>query len=376
MISFNNCIEKLTEFFDGENEKINSFLLHESPKRRRLFTIFENFIQLEWHQNKFTLLKHPLICRISLEIFNFAGEIQFTNDKIWFAGTSNVKISNLAPNSSIHSSFDSPKFVENIRSNSIIYFSIGIILLGLAEEEIIFYNISKEQINIFFNRLELLFSSSPNIFVYFLMENDERCLLTFIAIIKLHSLGQNKILHPKMLDPELIFIVLLRKINFDSLVIIDWAYSEPELCFLLLKSFTHYFSKFNFQQFEITFQRLKDHHLQQSSNLLIHRIQESPSSTSNNNLTNFKFDIEELHGEKLNSKQIIISTRPKYSILEKSEDDFELQYNFEIFQNSFISFCEELIIKLKQLGRALNFPSEKICQNLFSIKSIILNENE
>lgn len=263
--------------------------------------------------------------------------------KVWFAGTSNAKIFNLAPNSSIHSSFDSPKFVENIRSNSIIYFSIGIILLGLAEEEIIFYNISKEQINIFFNRLELIFSSSPNIFVYFLMENDERCLLTFIAIMR---------------------------------VIIDWAYSEPELCFLLLKSFTHYFSKFNFQQFEITFQRLKDHHLQQSSNLLIHRIQESPSSSSNNNLTNFKFDIEELHGEKLISKQIIISTQPKYSILEKSEDDFELQYNFETFQNSFISFCEELIIKLKQLGRALNFPSEKICQNLFSIKSIILNENE
>uniref|UniRef100_A0A914KY26 Uncharacterized protein n=1 Tax=Meloidogyne incognita TaxID=6306 RepID=A0A914KY26_MELIC len=50
------------------------------------------------------------------------------------------------------------------------------------------------------------------------MENDERCLLTFIAIMRLHSLGQNKILHPKMLDPELIFIVLLRKINFDSFV--------------------------------------------------------------------------------------------------------------------------------------------------------------
>nr|CAD2144980.1 unnamed protein product [Meloidogyne enterolobii] len=208
------------------------------------------------------------------------------------------------------------------------------------------------------------------------MENDERCLLTFIAIMRLHSLGQNKILHPKMLDPELIFIVLLRKINFDSFVIIDWAYSEPELCFLLLKSFTHYFSKFNFQQFEITFQRLKDHHLQQSSNLLIHRIQESPSSSSNNNISNFKFDIEELHGEKLISKQIIISTQPKYSILEKSEDDFELKYNFETFQNSFLSFCEELIIKLKQLGRALNFPSEKICQNLSSIKSIILNEND
>ncbi|CAK5078904.1 unnamed protein product [Meloidogyne enterolobii] len=218
MIPFNNCIEKLTEFFDGKNEKISSFLLHESPKRRRLFAIFENFIQLEWHQNKFTWLKHPLICRISSEIFNFAGEIQFTNEKVWFAGSSNVQIFNLAPNLSIHSSFDSPKSVENTRSNSIIYFSIGIILIGLAEEEIIFSNISKEQINIFFNRLELLFSSSPSIFVYFLMENDERCLLTFIAIMKLHSSEQNKILLPKMLDPELIFIVLLKKINFDSLV--------------------------------------------------------------------------------------------------------------------------------------------------------------
>uniref|UniRef100_A0A1I8B2T9 N-terminal Ras-GEF domain-containing protein n=1 Tax=Meloidogyne hapla TaxID=6305 RepID=A0A1I8B2T9_MELHA len=170
------------------------------------------------------------------------------------------------------------------------------------------------------------------------MENDERCLLTFIAIMR---------------------------------VVIDWAYSEPELCFILFKSFTLCFSQMNFQQFKNIFQRLKTQHLQQSSHIIQH-IQESPSSLDN--INEFKFNIEELHGEKLISKQIVISTQPKYSILEKSEDDFELQYNFEAFQNSFLSFCEELMIKLNQLTGALNFPSEKICQNLSLIISIILNE--
>ncbi|KAF7638279.1 hypothetical protein Mgra_00002253 [Meloidogyne graminicola] len=365
--SYNNCIAQLQRIFVEESLKLHCLLLTDSYKRRSLLILIENFIYLEWSQNKFTLLKHPIIRIIGLELFKIAGEIQFSQEKIWFTGTSKVCLFNLVPHSSssTQTSCYIKKSVENSQLlNSVTYFSIGITLLGLTNA-----NVSSEQYNIFFKRLDIIFSSSTSAFVQTLIENDERFLITFIAIMKLYSTSQNIL--PTILNPELIFFILLQKVNFDTSVFIDWAYSEPELCFLLLKSFTQYFKQITFKQFKIIFQKLKNENYQLSTNFVIQHIKESSPPSNHNNINNFKFNIEELHGEKTIYKQIEISTQPKNIILEKLEDHFN---NYEIFEHSFILFCEELSIKLNKLADALNFPSEKICQNLLLIISIISNQ--
>jgi hypothetical protein len=89
---------------------------------------------------------------------------------------------------------------------------------------------------VFFQRLQSTFPSS-NSFMDALLENDERCLATMAALLKVNSSEYSRIpqsttfklnrpgspqtLVPlcAMLDPDMLLLLLLRKINFDALVV-------------------------------------------------------------------------------------------------------------------------------------------------------------
>lgn len=94
---------------------------------------------------------------------------------------------------------------------------------------------------------------------------------------------------------------------------IDWIGSEPEVCFVFLKYFTHQYahiSQSEIRQICDKFAKLSILSAEYASNERLYDI----VRTADTEAEHFEFEIEELHGEKAVMKRIKIPTKINVSL--------------------------------------------------------------
>lgn len=354
----------LIKLFGGESSSqfVNNILLTDTSERRSLFYVIEQFLLLDWQQNNYKSLSHPLIYQICDALLLIADQIQFSDSKIWFGGTSNVRTYSLTCSDSKTTQATDVTANENYqrRQNSVPYFSICILMLSLTNRSTDI--IAKEHVKQFFRRLESEFCSSSLLLIDVLLENDERCLSTLIALLKMRYTVNDDFLIPGMLNPTTLFILLLCKIEFDPMVPIDWICSEPELTYLFLKSYSFQFSQLSSKQiFKICNSIQEIPKIDEFKYDIVRVETDLPKQTQ------FHFEIEELHGEQNVIRHIVIPTDSNDLISKRKIEEFPDSKN--LFK-SFSSFCANLKTKLNKLSNSLHLSVTHISKNLSAIESL------
>uniref|UniRef100_A0A914HC49 Uncharacterized protein n=1 Tax=Globodera rostochiensis TaxID=31243 RepID=A0A914HC49_GLORO len=362
------------------------FPIADTPLRRSLLATFWRFVQLDWIQNKFKHLGHPLSSQICTFIFVSMRNATFTNDRIWFGGVSRIRTFASADLAAAHSEqrqrrHSSPIAAADdrtpMRQNSVAYFALGLTLIGFQEniEEIV----PLDNLRQFLTKLDEMFVGSSNIFMDALLENDERCLQTMTAIQRINSniFCTNSLDVSTALAPDILALSLLRKIHFDPLVVIDWVSSEPELSFVFLKQFSHRLAQLQpheLLQLCAVYIKMPNSESAVADECRFELVRQPTNSSTtttaqqqNDDDHNFMhFEIEELHGQQIVRKSVAVPTKTNHLIHQRRHcTDCLPECSADELCQKVTTFSAELGQKLQKLAKKhLHFPAKSICANL------------
>uniref|UniRef100_A0A0N5AS43 Uncharacterized protein n=1 Tax=Syphacia muris TaxID=451379 RepID=A0A0N5AS43_9BILA len=196
--------DEINECFLNMNELLSiiPFTDADSPSRRSGLCILEKLTLICWQNSQYG--KRPLqssqlsfIEAVYPVIEKLAKSIEFDTSGFWFGGIDKNRS-------------------EKFSCNKSAFVSLCLHLIALSTPT------SCSSVETFFSSLTRFYNKSYD-FSMDLIEHDERCLSTTVALMHIDS---EKIFIPDQYDPRRILICIFAEIDFDHSVVLDWLSSE------------------------------------------------------------------------------------------------------------------------------------------------------
>uniref|UniRef100_A0A915EGD5 Uncharacterized protein n=1 Tax=Ditylenchus dipsaci TaxID=166011 RepID=A0A915EGD5_9BILA len=287
----------------------------DSVERRLVLTIIEKTLQSCWDSGNFrSIPSSNEMDIISQIILNSVGSMHFSSDGFWFER------------------------------------------LGNSGVEAILQKLS-----------ESLGADNSVDIVNALMENDERCMYTLLALLEIQKLG---IFVANSLDPASMFLLLIRNIHFDTQVVVDWLQSETvAIPFLLrfFKAISQLSKEAMLEKLSAVQSSVRTDPDVTSGTLSSNKVSDEGAKSSH-----LSFNVEELHGEQTVVRHVQLPIRKEsYYAKQNPTIKCQVQEDQESFEESFTDFVVRLRLQLDKLSELLPFNVKPITKVLSSVEEIL-----